>query len=329
MNPTLLSLETYKAHVEAHYGGLTAGHAEFIAEVMRGELLAHGFALRWILESRVYELLTHFGVTREQVADVRRTLESIGDVQSGPGGEIAPAPLRGVRLGAGRWMVVGAVPTSEIRKGLDVPVTGLPRRLSTEDETRIQRFVADLGGHVLEATRFAGLDRVPLPDIFMDELNERLENAARYHDRASVLRWDDWDVFEPSAASTKVWHKVAPTESARIVRAKQSGGWLAYGWACQTNALRRIVPLSPDEARRAMLVYRARAGLPAILPSTRTEFGSEIHLPVLLPSAEYRWLAAMGESMDEPRRVRFDATNYARARGMLEERLFVMVEEGS
>lgn len=329
MNLTLLSLETYKAHVEAHYGGLPAGHAEFIAEVMRGELLAHGFALRWILESRVYGLLTHLGVTREDVAEVRRILESIGDVQSGPGGEIAPAPLRVVRLGAGRWMVVGAVPTSEIRKGLGVAATGLPRRLSTDDETRIQQFVADLGGRVLDVTRFAGLDRAPLPDVFVDELNERLDSAARYHDRAGALRWEGLDVFEPSASSTKVWHNVTLKESPRIVRAKQTGGWVAYGWACQTNALRRIVPLSPDEARRAMLVYRARAGLPAILPSTRTEFGPEIHLPVLLPSAEYRWLAAMGEMLDEPRRVRFDATNYARARAMLEERLSVVVEEGS
>lgn len=329
MTLTLLSLETYRQHVDVHYGGLPGRDIEMIAEVMRRELLALGYALRWTLEMRVQALLSHFGVTREDVSEARRTLESIGDLQSGPGREIAPAPFHGVQLSTGRWLVVGTLPSSEIRQTLQLPVRGLPRRVSTEDEERLRRFVEEMGGRVLDVARFCGLDHAPLPQAFLEELQERLESAGRYHDRTSALAWDDLEVFEPAPTSTKVWRNVPLGELSKVVRAKQAGPWFAYGWARQTNEKRSFVPLSPDEARRATLVARLRDGQPAILPSVRTAFGWYVHLPVLLPAAEYRWLAAMGEMLDAPRRVRLDETTYATACAMLKERLGVVVEEGS
>jgi hypothetical protein len=90
-----------------------------------------------------------------------------------------------------------------------------------------------------------------------------------------------------------------------------------------------MVPLSGDEARRAQFVWAAKANVPQRLSAIRAGSSMELGLPVMLPAAEYRWLAAMGEMLNAPRRVRFDETTFSAARVMLGERLGVVIEVAS
>ncbi|MDI1442405.1 hypothetical protein [Polyangium sp. 6x1] len=332
MTLTLLSPEAYETHVAAHYGVSPGRTPEVIAEVMRAELFALGHTLRWVLEARVLALLSRFGVTEEDVAETRRTLESVGDVAAGPGGEVAWAPLRAVLLRPGRWMIAGTLPSGDVRTALGLSLGGLPRRLSTDDDERVRRFVEEMGGRVVDVARWAGLDRVPARDRFLAELEARIDAAVRFEDRASAISWDGLEVFAPEPKQTrpeKWWRSTPLGEQAALVRARQTGGWRAYGWARVVGGKPEIVPLSGDDARRATFVLAEKAGTPVRLSAARVGSALEIMLPVLLPSAEYRWLAAVGEMLSGPRRVRLDELMFQDARVMLGQKLGVVVEEVS
>ncbi len=330
MTLTLLSPKAFEVHFTAHHGVPPSRAPEAVAEVLRAELFALGTTYRWVLESRVHALLGRLGITKEDVAEARRTLESVGDLVAGPGGEVARAPLRGVFLGPGRWMIVGSLPTGEAREGLGVSPSGLPRRISVDSDERVKAWIVEMGGRVLDVARWSGLEHVISRGRFLEDLEARIEAASRFADRASAFALEELQVFAPGIGQTnpeKAWKSAPLAEASALVRARQAGGWRAYAWARQVQDKREIVPLSGDEARRAMFAKADEVGAPFCLPTTRAGSIVELALPVLLPAAEYRWLAAMGEMQSEPRRVRLDEPTFQKARAMLAESLGVVVGE--
>jgi hypothetical protein len=330
MTLTLLSPKAYETQVAARYGVSTCRDAETIAEVMRAELVALGQTRRWVLEARVHALVVHFGVTKEDVAETRRALESAGDLVVGPGGEVARTPLRALLLRPGLWMIAGSLPSTDVHAALGVHPRGLPRRLSTDDEKRMRAFVQDMGGRVLDVARWSGLDRVATQEWFLAELDARMDSASRFADRASTLSWEGIEVFHPGQTTVgKTWANAPLDKEATLVRARQTGGWRAYAYARKVGDKQDFVPLTADEARRIQFVLAAKAGAPVRLSATREDTMVEIALSVMLPLAEYRWLAAMGEMQNAPRRVRLDGSIFQDARVMLADKLGVIVEEVS
>ncbi len=330
MTLTLLAPEAYENQVAAFYGVSTCREPEAIADVMRAELVALGQTRRWVLETRVFALLAHFGVTEEGVAETLRALESAGDLVLGPGGEVARTPLRALVLRPGWWMIAGSLPSTDIRAALGVSPRGLPRRLSTDDDQRVCVFVQEMGGRVLDVARWSGLDRVATQEWFFAELEARIDSASRFADRASSLSWEGIEVFNPGQTTAgKTWMNAPLDREATLVRARQTGGWRAYAYARKFGDKQEFVPLTSDEARRIQFVLAAKAGAPVRLSATRKDTMVEIALPVLLPLAEYRWLAAMGEMQNTPRQVRLDESIFQDARVMLADKLGVVVEEVS
>jgi hypothetical protein len=333
MTLTLLSPEAYETQVAAHYGVSTCRDTEAIAEVMRAELVALGQTRRWVLEARVHALLAHFGVTKEDVAETHRALESAGDLVVGPGGEVARTPLRALVLRPGcpsLWMIAGSLPSTDVRAALGVFPRGLPRRLSTDDDQRMRVFVQEMGGRVLDVARWSGLDRVATQERFFAELEARIDSASRFADRASALSWEGIEVFHAGQTTAgKTWTNAPLDKEAMLVRARQTGGWRAYAYARKVGDKQEFVPLTGDEARRIQFVLAAKAGAPVRLSAKRQDTTVEIALPIMLPLAEYRWLAAMGEMQNATRLVRLDETIFQDARVMLEDKLGVVFEVDS
>ncbi|WP_437515163.1 hypothetical protein [Sorangium sp. So ce1099] len=324
----VLTPDSYARRVADRYGGHPDRGTEVIAEVTRAELFALGQTLRWVLVQRVEKLLSLFGVTAERIGEIVRTLEAIGDLSAGPGGEVACAPLRGVRVSAGRWLLVGTLPSSEMTT--IGHMAGLPRRLSVSEDQAVQAWVEERSGRVIDVARWAGLDRSAPHDRWLGKLAARLDAASRFEDRASALSWDDLGIYQPKgedASRAARWKRGPLGGEPALVRARQTGGWSAYAWARASGDKRAFVPLTGDEARRTMFAVDAAAGLPVRFDVTRTDGGQEIALPVLLPAAEYRLLAAVGEMLDEPRRVRLDEGALEQAAVLLRERLGAAVEE--
>jgi hypothetical protein len=323
MTFALLSPQTLAPHTAAHYGAIPSSSADIIAEVTRCELFALGHTVRWVLAQRVAKLLAPFGVTAEAVDDVLETLEAAGDVTAGPGGEVARAPLRAVPLRAGRWLFAGTVPTAELKARVEGSMAGLPRRLTTDDDERVRRAVVELGGRELSLQRWAALDRTPPVGRWLEELAARLATAERFEDRAAARSWDDEEVFITPGR----WHAAPPGDWPVLVRARQSGGWKAYAWARLVDGKAARVPLTWDEARRTMLAVNTEAGRMALYVERRGGMAT-IALPVALPAAEYRWLAAMGEMRREPREVEVEDEVLEEVAAVLRERLeaFLLVD---
>jgi hypothetical protein len=321
-----LGREACRDHVMAHYGVPSLTSIEAIAEVIRAELFALGHTLRWVLAHRVTKLLAPFEVTGEAIASSLQALEIAGDLLAGPGSEVARAPLLAVAVRDGRWLFSGTLPTRELGKGLDGIPSGLPRRLATHDDEQVRRAVTALRGREVNVARWAGLDRTPPVERWIEELNARISMSDRFAERALALSWDAQEVYGASGR----WRATEVGEEPVLLRAPQAGGWNAYAWARRADRTTVRVPLTRDEARRTTLAVDASAGEAVALAVARTGHQATIALPVVLPSAEYRWLSAMGEMTAEPRGVTVEGALLAEVGTVLRERLSaVLVVDGA
>lgn len=320
-----------------------------LADELRAHLLSLGSAPRASLLRRVARLLAPVGaVDGAQLEEVCRTLERRGDFLGAPGGIVAAAPLRLVETGGGRWLVVGCLPTVLVRKALPaVTVTagvGRAAVASSPEGASVKEAVESLGGRVLSAEEWAGLSRTPAADgAWLEDLALRLDGEGALSKAGLATRWDEAFVYRTrrGEGGPLRWEKADVTESASLLRARQAGGWFAYGWGSlrgPNEAPHPFVELTRDEAGRTERALDRVAGVPRAL-SFSTEQGVAasadtregllwMTLDVGLPAAEYRFLLAIADVRDEdgrPVRLGFSADGLARATGMLKERLGIEV----
>ena len=232
-----------------------------LADELRAHLLALGSAPRASLVRRVARLLSPVGAVDEaRLEETCRTLERRGDVLTAPGGIVAAAPLRLVETGGDRWLVVGCLPTAAVRKALPgVDVTsgvGRTARAAPGESGSLRGAVESLGGRVLSAEEWAGLSRTPPADgAWLDELAQRLEGEGALENVGLATRWDEAFVYRRRGEEGNPlrWERAVTTETASLLRARQAGGWFAYGWGALRGpdaAPRPFAELSRDEARR-------------------------------------------------------------------------------
>ena len=365
MRVAVLSSEQAAARSWVREGeGSDTTSAAHLADELRAHLLSLGSAPRASLQRRVARLLAPVGaVDGAQLEEVCRTLERRGDFLGAPGGIVAAAPLRLVETGGGRWLVVGCLPTVLVRKALPAATVtvgvGRAALASSSEGASVKEAVESLGGRLLSAEEWAGLSRTPAADgAWLEDLALRLDGEGALSKAGLTTRWDEAFVYRTrrGEGGPLRWEKADVTESASLLRARQAGGWFAYGWGSlrgPNEAPHPFVELTRDEARRTERALDRAAGAPRALsflpeqgvvastgaspsdspppPSPGTDAREGLlwmALDVGLPAAEYRFLLALADARDEdgrPLRLGFSAAGLARATGMLKERLGIDV----
>lgn len=313
------------------------GSPAHLADELRAHVLALGSATRSGLVRRVTSLLEPVcGVEAAQVEKTCRALERRGDVASGPGGMVAAAPLRLVETHGNRLLVIGSFPTATLRRLLpDAAVSaGVGRSLVVPETSRtgLRETVETLGGRLLSAEDWAGLSRAPHADpAWLESLAQRLSGEGDSDGAGLTTRWDEPWLYDPLAATNAAWRwrRTTTTETPGLVRARQAGGWFAYGWGVLRGASevpRPFVGLTRDEARRTELAVDRAVGARRSLMAELRDGLWWLALDVVVPAAEYRFLLAMAEEREEDRapvRLGFSTEGWTQAAAMLAERLGV------
>ena len=284
MRVAVLSSEQAAARSWVREGeGSDTTSAAHLADELRAHLLSLGSAPRASLQRRVARLLAPVGaVDGAQLEEVCRTLERRGDFLGAPGGVVAAAPLRLVETGGGRWLVVGCLPTVLVRKALPAATVtvgvGRAALASSSEGASVKEAVESLGGRLLSAEEWAGLSRTPAADgAWLEDLALRLDGEGALPKAGLVTRWDEAFAYRARGeeGGPLRWERALATESASLLRARQAGGWFAYGWGSlrgPNEAPHPFVELTRDEARRTERALDRAAGVPRAL-SFSTEQG--------------------------------------------------------
>lgn len=332
-----LTMADFAARILERYGAgdpVTSDAA--LAEVVRAELFALGGTLRRVLASRVAQLLSPLAISVDRVTEVIRKLATLGDLSVGPGGEVACAPLRAVKVAEGSWLLIGTLPSPLLASRFGGALSGLPRRITGLDGETMATRLDGLSARLVTLDRWAGLDRAPAVDAWPAELAARLAAADRYADRAAMVRWEDEEIYTPDPAEPRQyrrWKRRALGEEPALLRARQPGGYHAHAWAKRSGAAGDAVtrvPLSADEARRTTFAVDAGAGAAIALPFLLGDGFAEITLTAALPSAEYRYLIGVGAQAGEgeaQRTYRLDPGMWPAASAQLQLRLGVTMVE--
>lgn len=338
--------ESMRTQLGSAYGLATPAEADLdLFEVVRCEISALGpISRRVLMDGIVQRLEPLFGVARDRLLAVIQHLEVSGDILRGPGGQVAPAPLRLVQLTEVSFGVVGSVPRRILLEHL-TPCTvtgGLLRRLHVDSapSAKLAEQLQALGGRILSVEWWTGLARTPPAGNDWLEMLEarRLEQAAAPGE-LDTADWQGLRFYGPSidvSVQSRRWNDQPESEGGQLIRAEQPGGWWAFAWqgpVGSTGTSTRLC-LSRDEAIRTMFSLDARAGIPLTL--TAQQEGDEVvlELNLQLPRAEYRYLLARSEpeKMPEqmsgqasrgavPKRLRFPASLWPGVSGLLQERL--------
>jgi hypothetical protein len=311
-----------------------------MAEALRCELSARGVASGRSLCERAQTLLQP--LTNLDLAGIREVLEEFaanGDATSGPGGMFAAAPLRVVRLAAGRYALHGTLPTSHLRRSLPFKDLegGVSRyaSIAADQEAAFADAVSRLGGLILSPRRWAGLDRVlPAGPEWLEELNHRLQQ-----DRAPAGALDDglvtsWQVYRADVGGPQRqrWRSAEAQDFQPCLwRARHEYGWWRFAWTGGANpGSSPHTYLTRDEACRTQFALdrEAESSLAALVRKTQNEV--ELEVDAFLPRAEYRYLTTIGKRVerDGPPCYMVPISAWVEAATSLQERLGLRYDEG-
>jgi hypothetical protein len=294
-------------------------------EALRAHVAAEGSVRRRSLVDRVLRTAgTDDSALRERLHTLVDDLDAVGDVYLGDGGLVGAAPLRAAQVrGSDTVLWLGSVPTATLEAAL--PGERIERRrvrrsvLGLHDADALRCAVDALGGRVLDAEAWAGLDRAP------STLSEwRVTLDARRGEPA--LDEEAWEVFAPGPRSR--WLRTRESgPTPRLVRVRQAGGWYRHAWQGEGG----VVALTRDEAARTALALEAEAGVAQVVRVEPTDDGRvAFGLTAWLPRAEYRMLVGAADQVGREggaSRYVSDATVWMSLKQMLCARLAMRVEE--
>lgn len=309
------------------------------AEALRHEVSARGLSTRKVVCDAAMARLAHFGSwDREQVRGVLGDLERMGDVWSGPGGRVAPAPLRLVSLGGGRSGLYCGLPTSRLGAlpGTLDASAALQRFLQVSDDQLepLTRAVDALGGMIIPVERWTGLDRSePCGPEWLAQLDSRfqVEGGGRW-DQEGL---DDWRVYSPETAvreQRQRWSRPSADRGGSLWRARHANGWWVYAWCPDGDPTKALsLKLRHEEALRTAFSLDLRAEAPL---EFRFMPGDPVELLVdaFLPFPEFRLLNVAGRHKEGTQRgcyrYEFSAEAWEGVSTRLVERLGIKLEEG-
>jgi hypothetical protein len=309
-----------------------------LAEALRCELSARNVASGRSLCERAKSLLQPLAtLDLVRIREVLEELAASGDATSGPGGLFAAAPLRVVDIAAGRYAFHGTLPTSHLRRLLPLGELqgGVTRYgiVPPGHESQLAEAVSRLGGLVLPAKRWAGLDRVPSagPE-WLEELNHRLAlGPAGAADQGLVTPWQAYRPDRGGPQRQRWRSGEAEAVPACLWRARHEHGWWRFAWTAGGSPdSSPHTRLGQDEACRAQFALDRRAGTVLAVQLRAGPQDVEMEIEAFLPRAEYRLLTTLGTRVeaDGPPRYRVPIAAWDEAAVALRERLGLRLSEG-
>lgn len=274
------------------------------AEQLRAELHALGNATRTMLVRRVQQLLAPLtALEPKALLELCSDLERAGDVNEAPGGVLFATPLRAIPLGPTAFRVVGSMPTVSLQSKLpgDWTSDGVIRHcridVGTDDHWRAG--LVSGGGVIVSPEIWAGFDTVPKADAhWLVSLDARLAlpSTARpggrpRHD-APLL----WKALLQSGEGMR-WMTCDSNSKARLWRAWNEYGYWVFAWTDGGHpSLSACMPLTNDEAARALFALARTLGSPVVVGLQPQGDASEVRVPHWLPRAEYRYLSVSAQA---------------------------------
>jgi hypothetical protein len=244
----------------------------------------------------------------------------------------AAAPLRVVRLAAGRYALHGTLPTSHLRRSLpfkDLEV-GISRygTVAADEENTLAEAVSRLGGLVLSPRRWAGLDRVPpAGPEWLEELDHRLDQdrlPAGTPDGGLATPWQGYRADAGGPQRQRWRSAVAEDVQSCLWRARHESGWWRFAWTDGSSpGSAPLIRLGQDEACRTQFALdrQAESSVAALVRTGQHEV--EMEVDAFLPRAEYRYLTTLGKRVetDGPPRYLVPITAWEETVTTLQERL--------
>ncbi len=276
-----------------------------VAELLRNELAARRVSSRRGLCQKIAELMESFcPVELSLIKEQLSSLERIGEITPGPGGQVAAAPLRAVKLADNRYQLFGTVNYNQLTSGFSGSnlSAGLSRiiTLNDNDLSKLGEVLDSLGGLELSPERWAGMDKVSIADeVWLDELNCRIGREPRPAGSLDHVTLNEWSVYQPDrkvVLQKARWQKQNNSKKGYLWRTWHERGWPIYVWTAGNSPDEdEFVRLSGDDAGRAMFALDRSVG--AAISCKITAKNEETHLEIggFLPRAEYRYLAIKGE----------------------------------
>lgn len=300
---------------------------ETLGDFVRGEVHARQHAPRAATLARVARLLAPaVSVEHERLDEVCNALEREGDVVLNPGGTLYATPTRVVAI-EGRARVFSSAPTRVLAKALgrDVFTKGASRTLVSLDG--LADAVASVGGVMVPAEAWAGLDRSQNADpAFLARLEQRLEwqaLGAGSLEKDGLLEWRAWQVTAEGAR----WRRAS---EGRLWWARTRFGGHHRAWTTGASpATSAFITLSPEDADRARFALSREVALASLLRVERSGSHVTIEVPGWLPRSEYRWLSLHAAPVADSKGLRweFPADAEKQVTKVLTERLGLVVEE--
>ena len=269
--------------------GADPATTEGIAELLRCEISARGMTQRTAaIQSIRQSVAAVADLSVEKIASVYSRLVSAGDLLALPGGKVAPAPLRCVRLAGTRAYVFAGSGTKSlaVHLGVQPALDGLRRSLVWSDAIaeRIER----VGGLVLDADQWAQFDRTAVADAdFLQSLDDRLgaSDAAVVQPPNNSLDWRGWLAVDDQMR----WR--TDGLAAKLWRAMNRWGRPTYAWTAggSPSGLPHL-PIGRDDGLRAQFAEAIHQGAPAKAWAYRDAEMATLEIQWWLPTPEYRWL---------------------------------------
>lgn len=282
-------------------GGDPRDDGNALAELMRTELIARGTVRRASLIAAIGALL---GEARdahtERVTELLERLEQIGDAVAGRAGLVAAAPLRIVRRGGGRYLVIGTQPTRELERVLNVRgfSAGVPRAIALpapEAET-FERAVAAIGA-VLTADEWARLHRAAHGREWLEILEDSDDDPP---ESAVPVDWSQRQVYLANASEpveARRWVRDPDAKLAGLVRVWRPDRRPTFGWV-RTAGTASIRRLTREEGLRTRFALDLTQNVGTTLQALHDACGVSFACGVWLPSAEYRYLACVADAIE-------------------------------
>jgi hypothetical protein len=276
---------------------LGAGNVSFetLVELVRCEVHSRSHVLRSVTIERVVKLLgPTVSVSKDEVDEACDALEREGDLVNAPGGVLYSTPLRAVFVNRS-VRVFGSLPTRALASGLDrgVSAQGASRSVPFADD--LLDAIRSLGGAVVPAATWAGLEHAPKADMaLLAYFDQRLAWEPRQTgslERYGALEWRSWQ----RAKAGFGWRS---STDGRLWWARSRFGVHHHAWTLDASPrTSSFIDLNRDEADRARFALMADAHAPFALKVERSSDHALVEVPSWLPRAEYRWISLHAEAV--------------------------------
>lgn len=331
MTPTVLTKEQVDQRKVTLFGN-TSDLDVMVSDALRAEIWARRVTTRRSVCDHVARLLQPIVETdTEHVRSVLDHLEQVGDVTSGPRGQVAAAPLRAISVAPNRHLIAGGPDSAALASSLAAAVESSPDLRAVNASPGFEGNVAAAGGICLSAEEWAGLNRAPPADEqWLELLGTELHHQGRQPD-ALPEECGPWSGLVPNETGkppSKRWLAVEKAAEARLWRAWHEHGYWFFAWtAGGPPSTQKWLRVSADQANRAFFALHSAADQGVHMDAVDSGQDIELDASVMLPKAEYRYLLTVGRRADRPGlRYRVPKDAWSTVVSLFESRLGVVFE---